>query len=134
MKAGSIKHDIAVPVSKIPEFLSRGIDAVKIACPGIRPVPFGHIGDGNIHFNLSQPKDADKQEYLNKWEELNRIVHDIVADLDGSISAEHGIGTLKVQELEHYKSEIDLNVMREIKRAIDPKNIMNPGRIIKLKE
>ncbi|MCP5381509.1 MAG: FAD-binding oxidoreductase [Kordiimonadaceae bacterium] len=130
-EGGSIKHDIAVPVSKIPEFLRQAIEAVMQAMPGVRPVPFGHIGDGNIHFNLSQPVDMDKQDYLIKWPDLNRIVHDIVTKLGGSISAEHGIGTLKVGELEHYKPEIDLKIMRDIKKTIDPKNIMNPGRIIR---
>jgi len=130
-EGGSIKHDIAVPVSKIPDFLEKASEAVIHAVPGVRPVPFGHIGDGNIHFNLSQPVDMDKQDYLKKWPDLNRVVHDIVTDLGGSISAEHGIGTLKVGELEHYKPETDLKLMRDIKKTIDPKNIMNPGRIFR---
>ena len=130
-EGGSIKHDIAVPVSKIPAFLERATQAVIDHLPGIRPVPFGHIGDGNIHFNLSQPVGMDKTEYLEKWSELNRIVHDIVVDLDGSISAEHGIGSLKLEELEHYKPVTDLNIMRDIKLALDRKNIMNPERVIR---
>lgn len=130
-EGGSIKHDIAVPVSKIPEFMETALKAVHEAMPGIRPVPFGHIGDGNIHFNLSQPMDMDKQTYLAQWPAMNRIVHDIVTDLGGSISAEHGIGTLKVDELERHKSTTELNLMRTLKKAIDPKNIMNPGRIIR---
>ncbi|MEZ5758481.1 MAG: FAD-binding oxidoreductase [Emcibacteraceae bacterium] len=131
-EGGSIKHDIAVPVSKIPEFLKQAVEAVMQALPGVRPVPFGHIGDGNIHFNLSQPVNMNKQDYLKKWPDLNRVVHDIVTELGGSISAEHGIGTLKVGELEHYKPETDLKIMRDIKKTIDPKNIMNPGRIIRV--
>jgi len=131
-EGGSIKHDIAVPVSKIPEFMERGVEAVTNAMPGIRPVPFGHIGDGNIHFNLSQPIDMDKQAYLEHWPALNRIVHDIVTDFGGSISAEHGIGTLKVEELERHKSTTELDLMRDLKKALDPKRIMNPGRIINL--
>ncbi|WP_438994161.1 FAD-binding oxidoreductase [Pseudemcibacter sp.] len=131
-EGGSIKHDVAIPVSKIPEFLELGTEAVKKACPGIRPVPFGHIGDGNIHFNLSQPIDMDKQEYLARWEEINHLVHEIVVDLGGSISAEHGIGTLKVDELKHFKSSVDIDTLKSIKLALDPKNIMNPGRIIKI--
>ena len=119
-------------MSKIPEFLELGTEAVKKACPGIRPVPFGHIGDGNIHFNLSQPIDMDKQEYLARWEEINHLVHEIVVDLGGSISAEHGIGTLKVDELKHFKSSVDIDTLKSIKLALDPKNIMNPGRIIKI--
>ena len=130
-EGGSIKHDISVAVSKIPEFLSRATKAVQYAIPDIRPVPFGHIGDGNIHFNLSQPIEMDKDEYLSKWEEINRVVHDIVTDLNGSISAEHGIGVLKVEELERYKPKTDLKMMRDIKTALDPNNIMNPGRIIR---
>ena len=130
-EGGSIKHDIAVPVSKIPEFLERATQAVKADMPGIRPVPFGHIGDGNIHFNLSQPKDMDKQHYLSHWADMNRTVHEIVTALGGSISAEHGIGTLKVAELEHFKPAIDLKIMRDIKNTLDPKNIMNPGRVVR---
>lgn len=130
-EGGSIKHDVSVPVSKIPEFLEFATKAVQEHTPDIRPVPFGHIGDGNIHFNLSQPIDMDKKEYLAKWEEINRLVHEIVVDLGGSISAEHGIGTLKVEELEHFKPETDLNLMRDIKKTLDPNNIMNPGRIVR---
>ena len=130
-EGGSIKHDIAVPVSKIPEFLERATQAVKAAMPDIRPVPFGHIGDGNIHFNLSQPENMDKQHYLSHWADMNRTVHEIVTTLGGSISAEHGIGTLKVAELEHFKPEIDLKIMRDLKNTLDPKNIMNPGRVVR---
>jgi FAD/FMN-containing dehydrogenase len=130
-EGGSIKHDVSVPVSKIPEFLKRATDAVCSLVPGIRPVPFGHIGDGNIHFNLSQPVDMDKQEYLDRWEEINRFVHEIVVNIGGSISAEHGIGTLKVDDLAHFKPDIDIAMMKLIKNALDPKNIMNPGRIIR---
>ncbi|WP_321389143.1 FAD-binding oxidoreductase [Emcibacter sp.] len=130
-EGGSIKHDIAVPVSKIPEFLDRATAAVDRTIPGIRPVPFGHIGDGNIHFNLTQPEGADKAAYLARWEEINKVVHDIVDDLDGSISAEHGIGRLKVEELTRYKSPVALDLMRNLKKTMDPINILNPGRIVK---
>ncbi len=132
-EGGSIKHDISVPVSKIPQFIELASAAVIKKLPGIRPVPFGHIGDGNIHFNLSQPLGMEKSEYLALWQQINSIVHDIVHSLGGSISAEHGIGILKVQELERYKPEIDLKIMRTLKKAIDPNNIMNPGRVISLK-
>lgn len=131
-EGGSIKHDVAVPVSKIPEFLERGTELVKAEVPGIRPVPFGHIGDGNIHFNLSQPVDMEKSEYLAKWEDINHKVHELVVSLGGSISAEHGIGTLKAEELEHFKPDVDIATMKSIKAALDPKNIMNPGRILKV--
>lgn len=129
-EGGSIKHDIAVPVDKSPEFIRRAVAAVGEAMPGIRPLPFGHIGDGNIHLNLSQPPDMDKGVFLARWEEMNRIVHDIVADLDGSISAEHGIGRLKREEITRYKSALELEMMRSVKAALDPKGIMNPGKLV----
>ncbi|HVI49986.1 MAG TPA: FAD-binding oxidoreductase [Candidatus Sulfotelmatobacter sp.] len=127
---GSIKHDISVPVSSVPEFIRRATPAVEAAMPGVRVIPFGHVGDGNIHYNLSQPKDGDKQAFLARWEEMNRIVHDIVVSLRGSISAEHGIGVLKKIELEHYKPSLELDLMRKIKAALDPKGLMNPGKVI----
>ncbi|MDG1996469.1 MAG: FAD-binding oxidoreductase, partial [Emcibacteraceae bacterium] len=132
-EGGSIKHDVSVPISKIPEFLELATKTVEAEIPGIRPVPFGHIGDGNIHFNLSQPTDMEKSDYLAKWEDINHKVHEIVVSLGGSISAEHGIGTLKALELEHFKSAVDINTMQLIKDAFDPKNIMNPGRILTIK-
>jgi FAD/FMN-containing dehydrogenase len=129
-EGGSIKHDVAVPVSRVADFIIEASAAVARAVPGIRPVPFGHVGDGNIHFNLSQPVGADKAAYLARWEEMNRIVHDIVAARQGSISAEHGIGRMKVEELTHYKSRIELDLMRKIKTALDPDGIMNPGKVV----
>jgi len=129
-EGGSIKHDIAVPVDKSPEFIRRAVAAVTEALPGIRPLPFGHVGDGNIHFNLSQPPGMDTGEFLSHWAEMNRIVHDIVADFDGSISAEHGIGRLKREEITRYKSALELDMMRSVKAALDPKGIMNPGKVI----
>ncbi|MFD2207653.1 FAD-binding oxidoreductase [Kiloniella antarctica] len=129
-EGGSIKHDIAVPVSSIPTFIRKANAAVKKLIPGIRPYPFGHVGDGNIHYNLSQPVGMDKQAYLNRWEEVNRVVHDIVIDLNGSISAEHGIGRVKVKENAHYKSSIEIKLMQQVKHSFDPLNIMNPGKLI----
>jgi FAD/FMN-containing dehydrogenase len=129
-EGGSIKHDISVPVGKVPMFLARATQAVEAHLPGIRVAAFGHAGDGNIHYNLSQPVGADRAAYLARWDELNRIVHDIVQDLGGSFSAEHGIGRLKRAELAHYKSPIELATMRAIKAALDPHNIMNPGKVI----
>jgi len=131
-EGGSIKHDVAVPVSRVADFIVEACAAVSRAIPGIRPVPFGHVGDGNIHFNLSQPIGADKAAYLARWEEMNRIVHDIVAARNGSISAEHGIGRMKVEELTHYKTKIELDLMRKIKAALDPDGIMNPGKVVEI--
>ena len=127
---GSIKHDIAVPVSAVPAFIARASAAVTALIPGIRPVPFGHLGDGNIHFNLTQPEGADKAAYLARWEEVNRVVHDIVAEFSGSISAEHGIGRMKVEENRHYKSAVEIELMQKVKAALDPQGIMNPGKVV----
>src|SRR5579883_1361533 len=112
---GSIKHDVSVPISKVAEFIVRASKAVSERLPGIRPYPFGHVGDGNIHFNLTQPPGADKAIYLKRWAEFNRIVHDIVISLDGSISAEHGIGLARRDELAHYAQPLELETMRRIK-------------------
>jgi len=128
-EGGSIKHDVSVPVSRTTEFVRVASDAVKAALPGIRPCPFGHIGDGNIHFNLTQPVGADKAAFIARWEEFNRIVHDLAKHYAGSISAEHGIGLIKREELAHYASAADLELMRKVKQALDPDNIMNPGKI-----
>ncbi len=129
-EGGSIKHDVAVPVSCVPDFIRQATAAVEAALPGVRVVPFGHVGDGNIHFNLTQPVGADKAAFLAEWSRMNRIVHDIVTALRGSISAEHGIGRLKRDELAHYKSPVELALMRKIKQAIDPQGLMNPGKVL----
>jgi FAD/FMN-containing dehydrogenase len=127
-EGGSIKHDISVPVSHIPAFIREALAAAEKLIPGIRPVPFGHVGDGNLHFNFTQPVAMDKDVYLAKWEALNRVVHDIVVAHGGSISAEHGIGVLKRAEGRRYKSAVELDLLRRIKQALDPKGIMNPGK------
>ncbi|MGE3065082.1 MAG: FAD-binding oxidoreductase [Hyphomicrobiaceae bacterium] len=129
---GSIGHDISVPVSRIAEFLSRADAALKKAYPGIRSCAFGHVGDGNLHYNPIRPADWDWPRYKRERTNINRIVHDIVIDLGGSISAEHGIGMLRRGENEHYKSGVELDLMRTLKRALDPGNIMNPGKVIRL--
>jgi FAD/FMN-containing dehydrogenase len=129
-EGGSIKNDVAVPLSRVPEFIDRASRAVEQALPGIRVVAFGHLGDGNIHFNLSQPVGMDRLAYLAEWDRIERLVSDIAIELDGSFSAEHGIGELKRAGLLRYKSGIEIEVMRRLKRALDPKNIMNPGKII----
>jgi len=131
-EGASIKHDVAVPVGLVPEFLTRAMAAVEAAMPGLRPCPFGHVGDGNIHFNLTQPVGMDAKEYLGHWEEMNRIVHDIVVEMEGSISAEHGVGQLKVDEIVHYKSPVEIDLMRAIKTALDPQGIMNPGKMVRV--
>jgi len=129
-EGGGIKHDVSVPVSQVARFITRASAAVTERLPGIRPVAFGHVGDGNVHFNLLEPVGADRQAYLGRWDEFARAVHDIVADMNGSFSAEHGIGRLKVEELVHYRSALELGLMRRIKHAIDPDNVMNPGKIL----
>lgn len=129
-EGGSIKHDISVPVARVPEFLDRADRAVTDAMPGARIVAFGHMGDGNIHYNISQPVGADKTTFLARWKEMNEIVHAIVLELDGSISAEHGIGQLKRDELAAIRSPVEMGMMTRIKQAFDPRGIMNPGKVI----
>jgi FAD/FMN-containing dehydrogenase len=128
--SGSIKHDVSVPVSKVAEFVVRASGAVEARLPGIRPIAFGHIGDGNIHFNLTQPEGCDTAAYLARWQEFSDLVHAIVRDLGGSISAEHGVGRLKVEEIERYKPPVEIELMRKLKRALDPLGIMNPGKVV----
>ncbi len=128
--SGSIKHDVAVPVSQVAEFVTCASKAVCDRLPGIRPIAFGHVGDGNIHFNLTQPEGMDKAAYLARWQEFNDIVHGVVRELHGSISAEHGVGTMKRDEITHYKPPLEIELMRRIKHALDPANIMNPGKVV----
>jgi D-lactate dehydrogenase (cytochrome) len=131
-EGGSIKHDVSVPISAIPRFIAEASRAVVGAAPGARPVPFGHLGDGNIHFNISQPAGADKAAFLARTDEVNRIVHDIVHAFGGSISAEHGIGQAKIDEITRYKGVTALEIMRAVKRALDPRGIMNPGKVVRV--
>jgi FAD/FMN-containing dehydrogenase len=128
--SGSIKHDVAVAVSRVGEFITRASEAVCRRLPGIRPIAFGHVGDGNIHFNLTQPEGMDKAGYLARWQEFNDIVHGVVRELHGSISAEHGVGMMKRDEITHYKAPLEIDLMRRVKRALDPDNIMNPGKVV----
>ena len=128
----SIKHDISVSVSKIPAFMTEGLLAMKKALPECRPVPFGHVGDGNIHFNCQAPVGWDKDRFMAHAHAISSAVYDIVVAHGGSISAEHGIGQMKVEELAHYRSKVELDTMRAIKRALDPQNLMNPGKILNL--
>jgi len=129
-EGGSIKHDVAVPVARVPEFIARASQLVELMIPGARPVPFGHLGDGNIHYNVSQPSSMDRAVFLANWEALNAAVHEIVLDLGGSISAEHGIGRLKRDLLRHAKAPLELEMMRKIKQAFDPNGILNPGKLL----
>jgi FAD/FMN-containing dehydrogenase len=126
----SIKHDISVPVSSIPEFLTLANAALAKVFPGIRVVAFGHLGDGNLHYNLSKPDALENSAFIDSQPVANRLVHDLVHSLNGSISAEHGIGQLKREELLRYKSPVELAMMRSIKQALDPLGLMNPGKIL----
>ncbi len=129
-EGASIKNDISVPISQVPEFIRRADAAVAARCPGVRPVAFGHIGDGNVHYNLQQPVGADDAAFLARWDELTEPIIDIVRDLGGSFSAEHGIGLLKVRELADFKSAVEMDLMRTVKNALDPKGLMNPGKVL----
>lgn len=129
-EGGSIKHDISVPVASIPAFLCEANTTVKALIPGVRFCTFGHMGDGNLHYNISQPVGADKAAYLARWHEVNALVHDIVNKYDGSISAEHGIGQLKRDELKRFKDKTALDLMGRIKAALDPAGVMNPGKVL----
>jgi D-lactate dehydrogenase (cytochrome) len=130
LEGGSIKHDISVPIAAVPEFITQADAAVEALIPGARPVPFGHLGDGNIHYNVSQPVGADKEAYLARWQEMNDCVHAVVRKLGGSISAEHGIGRLKREDLVRVKDPVALDLMRALKRTLDPKGILNPGKVV----
>ncbi|HSI42358.1 MAG TPA: FAD-binding oxidoreductase [Xanthobacteraceae bacterium] len=129
-EGGSIKHDVSVPVSRVPEFLARAIPLVEAALPGIRVCAFGHVGDGNIHFNLSQPVGMAKAAFIDQWVRFNRIVHDLVMEMDGSFAAEHGVGRLKREELARYADPVGLDLMRRLKRALDPDDRLNPGKVV----
>lgn len=129
-EGGSIKHDISVPIDRIPEFIDEAGRRLAARFPQARPVPFGHMGDGNLHYNVSQPVGADKTAFLAQWDEMNAIVHGLVAEFDGSISAEHGIGRLKRDLLARVKNPVALDVMRALKQALDPKGVLNPGKLL----
>jgi FAD/FMN-containing dehydrogenase len=126
----NIKHDISLPVSAIADFLPECDAALTAAFPGSRLVVFGHLGDGNLHYNLSAPEGVAAQSFLANAEAANRIVHDCVARFHGSFSAEHGVGQLKRSELLRYKSGVEIEMMRAVKAALDPTNLMNPGKIL----
>src|SRR6202030_2253892 len=129
-EGASVKNDVSVPVSKVPEFIRRATAACEALIPGIRAVPFGHMGDGNIHFNLAQPVDADPAWFLAQDHAIMDTVNAVVRALDGSFSAEHGIGKLKPYMMPDWRGGAELAVMRLIKAALDPLGIMNPGKVL----
>lgn len=125
-----LKHDVSVPLTSVPEFLTRATATAERMIPGVRVIPFGHMGDGNIHFNLSRPADSDGGEMMAKGHDLEVAVHDLAVALGGSFSAEHGIGKLKKRELARYKPAVELELMATVKQALDPAGTMNPGKIL----
>jgi FAD/FMN-containing dehydrogenase len=129
-EGGSIKQDVSVPVNAVPDFIDKASAAVEALVPGGRVCAFGHLGDGNVHFNLSQPVGADKAAFLARWDEVNDVVFAIVAKFNGSISAEHGIGVMKRELLPSVKDPVAYDLMRSLKRMLDPQGILNPGKIL----
>ncbi|BHH83829.1 FAD-binding oxidoreductase [Desulforhopalus sp. 52FAK] len=132
VKGASIKHDVSLPLNKLADFIKEGSRLVEEAVPGVIVCSFGHAGDGNVHFNITQPQDMDPKEFLGLWSDVNRIVHNLVDKLGGSIAAEHGVGQLKVSEMSRYKSSVELELMRQIKKTLDPENLFNPGKVVEL--
>jgi FAD/FMN-containing dehydrogenase len=126
----SIKHDVSVPVAAIPAFIEQANAAVSKLIPGTRLLPFGHVGDGNIHYNVTQPEGSDKAEFLARWDEVNAVVFAVVKKFGGSISAEHGVGVMKRDILHLYKDPVALELMRGLKRMLDPNGILNPGKVL----
>jgi D-lactate dehydrogenase (cytochrome) len=129
-EGASLKHDISVPIAAIPRMIAEGVAAVERAVPGIRPCVFGHMGDGNLHFNFSQPVGMDGKAFMALEPQVNAAVYEVVARLTGSVSAEHGIGQMKVGLLRQVKDPVALEMMRAIKGALDPNGILNPGELL----
>jgi len=129
-EGGSIKHDVSVPVAKIPDFIEEADAAAVKLIPGARPLPFGHVGDGNIHYNISQPVGADKAAFLKRWDDMNDVVYKIVLKHGGSVSAEHGVGIVKRDYLPKIKDPVAYDLMKTLKRTLDPKGILNPGKVL----
>jgi FAD/FMN-containing dehydrogenase len=130
-EGAGLKHDISVPVGALAEFVASAAQWVSAEVPEARLVAYGHVGDGNLHFNLSQRAGADPQAFLARAAGVQRAVHELVRRFGGSFSAEHGIGRLKVAELERYAPALELELMRGVKRAFDPHGIMNPGKVLR---
>jgi FAD/FMN-containing dehydrogenase len=126
----SVKNDVSVPVAAIPEFIRRADAAVERLCPGARPLPISHFGDGNVHYNIAQPEGMASDRFMGLWDDLVHAVHETVLSLNGSISAEHGIGVMKREELAQVKGDVAMDLMRSIKAAFDPKGILNPGKVL----
>ncbi|HKY94743.1 MAG TPA: FAD-binding oxidoreductase [Kiloniellales bacterium] len=129
-EGASIKHDVSVPVASVPRFLDEALAAVAAQVPGLRPVPFGHLGDGNIHFNVTKPEGMEDARFLAEGERMNARVHDIALALGGSISAEHGIGRLKIGENLRTKDPVAIRLMQSLKQALDPEGLFNPGKVV----
>ncbi len=127
----SLKHDISLPVGRLAEFVARAAPLIEAAAPEGRLIAYGHVGDGNLHFNVSSRSGAADAGLLARAESVRRLVHDLVREFGGSFSAEHGIGRLKVAELERYAPAVELELMRSIKAALDPRGIMNPGKVLR---
>ena len=129
-EGASIKNDLSIPISRVTEFMTKGNAIVENIIPGTRPMTFGHIGDGNLHYNLTQPEGVDPQAFLDKWHDVTDPLNDLVEEMNGSFSAEHGIGRMKRDELVRYSSPVEIDLMRKIKSIIDPNGIMNPGKVL----
>ncbi len=129
-EGGSLKHDVSVPIAALPELISRGNVAVAAVMPGIRPLPFGHFGDGNLHYNMSQPVGMDKAAFLARSDEVSAVVYGLVRELGGSISAEHGIGRLKRELLAQVKGTVEMEMMRAVKGVLDPRGVLGRGRVV----
>ncbi len=129
-EGASLKHDIALPPSKVADFIKRAFEAIAETIPACRPYPFGHLGDGNLHFNLTQPIDMEAEQFLSYRKVISRLLHDIAHELGGTFSAEHGIGQLKLTEMQRYKDPVELDLMRRVKEALDPENRFNPGKLL----
>jgi FAD/FMN-containing dehydrogenase len=130
-EGASLKHDISLPVATLPDFVARAAPWVSTHVPEGRLVAYGHVGDGNLHFNISQLEGGDREQFLARADEVRRAIHDLVREFGGSFSAEHGVGRTKVGELERYASPVELELMRAVKRAFDPHGIMNPGKVLR---